>query len=274
MIAAMTEPTRRVGARIVVRTHEQVHMMLQVAVSDTAPAQVDERLSVTFNGAPLEPTEVLVSDVGRVHLLDADPGWVTVEYEATVVGRALPAPVSLADGITYVRPSRYAESDRLGAIAHAEFAGIEGRPALLAAVSSWVGAQVSYVAGSSGPTDGAVDTLLQRQGVCRDYAHLVIALLRALDVPARLAAVYAPGLDPMDFHAVAEAAVDGQWRVVDATLLAPRESLLRIATGRDAADTAFLSIYGGAADLLESEVTAVVDGDLPIEDVHALVALG
>ena len=130
-----------------------------------------------------------------------------------------------------------------------------------------------YVPGSSGPIEGAVDILLKRQGVCRDYAHLVIALLRALDVPARMAAVYAPGLDPMDFHAVAEAAIGDEWRVVDATLLAPRSSLVRIATGRDAADTPFLSAYGGAADLLETEVTAVVDGQLPGDNVHALVSL-
>src|SRR6202034_389044 len=107
---------------------------------------------------------------------------------------------------------------------------------------------------------GAVETLLLRQGVCRDYAHLVVALLRALDVPARLTAVYAPGLQTMDFHAVAEALVDHQWRVVDATLLAPRASLIRIATGRDAADTAFMSSYGGAVELIETQVTAVSDG--------------
>jgi hypothetical protein len=77
----------------------------------------------------------------------------------------------------------------------------------------------------------------------------------------------------MDFHAVAEAAVDGRWRAVDATLLAPRESLVRIATGRDAADTSFLSTYGGAADLVRSEVTAVIDGQLPADDVTALVGI-
>jgi transglutaminase-like putative cysteine protease len=69
-------------------------------------------------------------------------------------------------------------------------------------------------------------------GVCRDYAHLVIASLRALSVPARLVAVYAPGCQPMDFHAVAESFVDGAWRVVDATCLAPRQSMVRIATER------------------------------------------
>ena len=111
-------------------------------------------------------------------------------------------------------------------------------------------------------------------GVCRDYAHLVIALLRALDTPARLVAVYAPGCDPMDFHAVTEVAVEGEWRVVDATLLAPRQSLLRISTGRDAADTAFLTNFGGGLVLESSVVTAVVDGDLPVDDTSQPVVLG
>ena len=76
------------------------------------------------------------------------------------------------------------------------------------------------------------------------------------------------------FHAVAEALIDGQWRVVDATLLAPRASLVRIATGRDAADTAFLSAYGAPVELIETEVTAVIDGSLPADDVAALVSIG
>ena len=110
--------------------------------------------------------------------------------------------------------------------------------------------------------------------MCRDYAHLVIGLLRALDVPARLVAVYAPGCDPMDFHAVVEVAVDGQWQAVDATLLAPRQSLLRISTGRDAADTAFLTNFHGGLTLESSVVTAVVDGDLPVDDATEAVVLG
>ncbi|MCU1431545.1 MAG: transglutaminase [Actinotalea sp.] len=79
--------------------------------------------------------------------------------------------------------------------------------------------------------------------MCRDFAHLTTCLLRAMDVPARLAAVSAPGLSPMDVHAVVEGYVDGGWWVVDATHLAPRRSMLRISTGRDAADTAFLSAH-------------------------------
>jgi transglutaminase-like putative cysteine protease len=109
--------------------------------------------------------------------------------------------------------------------------------------------------------------------VCRDYAHLVIAMLRALDVPARLAAVYAPGLSPMDFHAVAEAWVDGAWHVVDATGLAPRQSLLRISTGRDASDTAFLTNTRSLVTISRMEVLATVD-ELPVDDVTAPVRLG
>jgi transglutaminase-like putative cysteine protease len=172
----------------------------------------------------------------------------------------------------YRRPSRYAESDALAPTATAEFRGIEGATELLAAVSSWVGTRLSYLPGSSLPTDGAARTLLARRGVCRDYAHLCVALLRGLGIPARTVAVYAPGLSPMDFHAVAEAWIDGAWRAIDATTLAPRSSLVRIATGRDAADTAFLNVFSGRADLVELTVTATADA-LPDDDVTQLVSI-
>jgi len=122
------------------------------------------------------------------------------------------------------------------------------------------------VVGSSGPLDSAVDTLLAGEGVCRDFAHLTIALCRAQEIPARLVAVYAPGLSPMDFHAVVEARVEGRWQVLDPTRLAPRGALVRIATGQDAADTAFLSTFHGRAELVRTEVRPVIDGDLPADD--------
>jgi transglutaminase-like putative cysteine protease len=268
----VTDLTRRVAARLVLDVQQPATAVLKVAVQETSGAEVRDSLVITAEPAP-DPAAVVIPGEGVTHLAELSPGRVTVEYAATVTGRGAEAAVTDAERITCLRPSRYAESDRLTAVARAEFAGITGPSELLAAVSSWVGTRLAYVPGSSGPTDGAVDTLLARQGVCRDYAHLVVALLRALDVPARLAAVYAPGLNPMDFHAVAEAAVDGYWRVVDATTLAPRSTLVRIATGRDAADTAFLSTYGGAVDLLEMAVTALLDGELPGDDVTELVSI-
>jgi transglutaminase-like putative cysteine protease len=265
---------RHVRAQLEVEVKQPIEAVLQLAVSDMPDGRLRERLTITLDGEPMTPAEVVIPGEGRSHVLTVPPGLLAVDYQATLDGRGTPPEVTAADRLIYTRPSRYAESDRLIAVAHAEFAGISGASDLLAAVSSWVGTKLSYVPGSSGPTDGAVDTLLLRQGVCRDYAHLVVALLRALDVPARLAAVYAPGLEPMDFHAVAEALVDDRWRVVDATTLAPRASLVRIATGRDAADTAFLSTYGGAATLTRIEVTAVLDGELPSDDVTQLVSIG
>jgi transglutaminase-like putative cysteine protease len=267
------ELSRRVGARLVLQARGALEAVLQVAVSGASGALVEEKLAVACDGEPVEAAELAMPAGGRAHVLKTGPGRVTVTYDAVVRGGGSRPEVTPADRVTFLRPSRYAESDRLAAVARAEFAGISPGPELLAAVSSWVGTQLTYVPGSSRPTDGAVETLLSRRGVCRDYAHLVIALLRALNVPARLAAVYAPGLVPMDFHAVAEALVSGGWLVVDATVLAPRASLVRIATGRDAADTAFLSTYGGTADLIESDVTATSGGRLPDDDVTALVSL-
>ena len=145
-------------------------------------------------------------------------------------------------------------------MAAAGFDGLDGKN-LLDAVSSWVGQHLTYVSGSSGPTDGAVKIYLERAGVCRDYAHLVTALLRSRGVPARLVSVYAPGLEPMDFHAVVEARLDDGWYLLDATNLAPRQAMVRIATGRDAADCAFLSYHGGYVGLERMRIDAVVVPD-------------
>ncbi len=231
-----------------------------------------ETLSFVLDGVAQHPTE-LVDDHGtRLHTLVSNAGRMIVDYTAEVVGRASPLPANDIDLVTFLRPSRYCESDSLTPTARSEFAGLAGH-ALLSAVTLWVWERLRYVPGSSLPTDGAEQTLLARRGVCRDYAHLVIALLRALDVPARMVAVYAPGLSPMDFHAVAEAWVDGYWWAVDATRLAPRQSMLRISTGRDAADIAFLTNHWADLSLVSLDVLAVVD-ELPLDDGTELIQLG
>ena len=127
--------------------------------------------------------------------------------------------------------------------------------------------------GSSRVVDGALDTYLSRKGVCRDSAHLVVTFLRGFNLPARLVSVYAPGLVPMDFHAVAEAYWEGRWYVLDATGLAPRPSMVRIATGRDASDTAFMTTLAGRTELTRLSVDARVDGDLPADDKLGLVTM-
>lgn len=263
---------RTVSTTLDLEIREPTEIALQIAVA--AGERVDEQLDIRLDGTRVRWHEVAGAHGGRAHVLAAARGRLVAAYTATVVGRAA-APVCGDDErLVYLRPSRYAESDRLGEIAARAFGGLSGAESILGGISSWVGANTGYEAGSSLPTHGALDTLLGGRGVCRDFAHLAVALLRARDVPARVASVYAPGLSPMDFHAVAEAVVDGTWRVVDATLLAPRSSLVRIATGRDAADTAFLTVIGGTVDLVGIDVSAVVEGDLPADDPRELVSLG
>jgi len=261
---------RSVAAHLSLDVHAPLELLLCVAVAD-GPFERSELLLARSDDDPLAVEEIKTPHGGRVHRIMAPAGRVVVDYQATVTGQCETPPVEDIDLVEYRRPSRYADSDRLLAFARDQFRVLSGA-ALLDAVVGWVSGHVTYLSGSSLPTDGATDTLLKRRGVCRDFAHLVVALLRACDVPARLASVYAPGLKPMDFHAVVEAYVEGAWYVVDATRLAPRGSLLRIATGRDATDTAFLSYYGGSLRLRSMTVTAVTDTRLE-DDGTGLVAL-
>jgi transglutaminase-like putative cysteine protease len=262
---------RSVSAHLELDISGRTDMVFSLAASADSRSD-SESLTITLNGEPQLAVELVDRHGTRLHRLVGDAGRMVVDYAATVDGRSTPAPVDEIDLVTYLRPSRYCESDSLLPTARGEFSGLSGH-ALLTAVTLWVWEKLSYVPGSSLVTDGASRTLMARRGVCRDYAHLVIALLRALDVPARMAAVYAPGLSPMDFHAVAEAHVDGQWWVVDATRLAPRQSMLRISTGRDAADIAFLTNHWADLTLQRLDVLAVADA-LPFDDGQQLLQLG
>lgn len=264
---------REVGTELEVEIAAPTTLEFQIAVAPHPGTEVFESLRFVLNGEPIQPMEVSGVHGNRIHKFDATVGTLKVDYAATIVGQTDPAPVTEYDLSMYLRPSRYAEADKFYGFAATEFGSDADSATLLEHVSSWVGTRLNYVPGSSDPIDGAVDTLLAGEGVCRDFAHLVVALLRAVNVPARLVSVYAPGLYPMDFHAVAEAYVEGQWRVVDATLLAPRQTLVRIATGRDAADTAFLDNHKGTITLNQLMVTAVVEGDLPRDSIDQLVAI-
>ena len=258
---------RSVTAHLEVFVVDAADIVLAIAASDDYE-RVDEQLLVSMDGHDLE-----VTSEDRFYFIKNVPrGLVLVDYRATIVGVAPPATATDRDVFQYIRPSRYCESDRLGPLARAEFTGLEGAD-LLAGVSSWVGTNIAYVTGSSRPTDGAVATLLAREGVCRDFAHLTAALLRANNVAARVVSVYAPGLVPMDFHVVTEAAIDGAWYVVDPTCLAPRESLVRIATGSDASDVAFLTTLRGVVELNYMSVTATTDASLPQDDITQLARL-
>jgi transglutaminase-like putative cysteine protease len=258
---------RSVTAHLELFIAEESDLVLAITVADGHDCH-DEQLLVSLDGFPINATSngplCFLENVGR--------GLLLVDYKATVVGDAPQPTATVHDVFQYIRPSRYCESDRLGPLARAEFGGLAGAD-LVAGVSSWVGVNIDYVAGSSRPIDGAVATLLGREGVCRDFAHLTAALLRANNVAARVVSVYAPGLMPMDFHVVTEACLDGIWYVVDPTCLAPRDSMVRIATGNDASDIAFLTTLRGVVELNYMSVSATTDSDLASDDVTQLAWL-
>ena len=255
----------QVGCTLEFDVTEPAEIVLQIA----AASPDAENLQVSHQGIALDVVEL----TGRQHLVRAPAGPGTATYSASVVPVTRDLEVTEVDRIVALRPSRYCPSDRLAGFAAREF-GYPGVPvAQVRAVTSWVYEHLSYEGGSSGPTTDAVDTMLSGAGVCRDYAHLVATLCRALDVPARVAAVYAPGLSPMDFHLVVETALDGVWRVWDATRLAPRPPLIRIATGRDAADPPLATTISGVLTMPGTFITAVAAHDLPYDDHSMLVSL-
>jgi transglutaminase-like putative cysteine protease len=115
------------------------------------------------------------------------------------------------------------------------------------AICQWIRDHIAYSVGTSSPSTTARDALLNRTGVCRDYAHLAIAFCRALNIPARFVTAYARYSDPPpDFHAVFEASLGDRWYLFDPTLLSPPDEIVRIGTGRDASDVAFATFYGTA----------------------------
>ncbi|MEM1316803.1 MAG: transglutaminase family protein [Pseudomonadota bacterium] len=147
-----------------------------------------------------------------------------------------------AETTKHIFPSRYCDPIAFGDIAVEQFGGIpNGRT--IADMRDWIENSFTYDITASDGTTTAMDTWQKRAGVCRDYAHVMIALARSLCIPARMASVYAPDVTPQDFHAVAEIWIGGEWRLVDATGMAHPHQMVRVGVGRDAADVSFLTAF-------------------------------
>lgn len=180
-------------------------------------------------------------------------GQMLVDYRATVtIDRAssdyaaLPAvPLHLLPGeaVQYLLPSLYCPSNQFVDFTETRFGALTGGAKIMA-IRDWVAGHLSYVPGSSHGATTAIDTFHGAEGICRDYAHLMITLARAADIPARIASVYAPGVTPPDFHAVAEVFLGGGWQLVDATGMAEAGDMAIIGIGRDIGDVAFLTAFG------------------------------
>jgi len=182
-------------------------------------------------------------------------GRLLIDYQATVrIERllddcrdllAMPPHQLPGETVPYLMASRYCPSDRFHNFVQAEFGNLAGGPQITA-MRQWIADHFSYVPGSSDTSTTALDSFVSRQGICRDYAHVLITLARAAGIPARIASVYALGVDPPDFHAVAEVFLAGTWHLVDPTGMAHEGEMAKIGIGRDAADVAFLTAYGNA----------------------------
>jgi len=228
-------------------------LLLQIEIADLA----DQKL---------QSSKMDTSDVDHIARVTAEEGlgeriWIRTDgefrcdYTARVIVdrpvldisalRAVPPHLLPGDTVRYLMPSRYCPSDEFQSFVAAEFGDRQGG-ARIAAMRDWINKAFSYVPGSSNAQTTALDTFVQRQGVCRDYAHVMIALARASTIPARFASVYAPGVTPPDFHAVAEVYLDGTWHLVDPTGMAPADTIARIGVGPDAAGVALLTAFGQA----------------------------
>ena len=195
---------------------------------------------------------------GRSIRLTLEPGCFSIDYAATIalhVNTAHPNEVPETpytqlppEVLPYLNPSRYCEADRIGRFVYKTFEGLPTGYTRVAAIVDWVYKNIEYIPGTTDASSGACEVLLQRAGVCRDFAHLSISLCRALGIPARYVSAYAPGLEaPADFHGVFEAYLGGRWYLFDATRMAPPSSFVRIITARDAADASFATIVGKAS---------------------------
>jgi transglutaminase-like putative cysteine protease len=240
----------------------EVVLLLEAARSPDQAVR-DERLSI----APARDFARLDDSLtGERRVVFTAEGDVEIAYSADVEVLSRDADLRWAeaepirnlppDALRYLRPSRYCPSDRFERYVQNEFGAFEGGNKV-AAILDWLSTHLTYAAGVSDASTTALDTFVDRAGVCRDFAQLAITFCRAAKIPARAVSAYAWKLTPPDMHAVAEVYLGGRWRLIDPTGKAPTEGVVRVATGLDAVDVAFMTIFG-AAELL-GQTFAVTD---------------
>ncbi len=149
------------------------------------------------------------------------------------------------EAVRYLMASRYCPSDEFQSFVAAEFGHVSGGAAIRE-MSDWIESSFIYSPGASGPSTTALETFVQRRGICRDFAHVLITLARAMGVPARMVSCYGPDVRPQDFHAVAQVWLGGRWHLVDPSGMAAPDRIAIVGVGRDAADIAFMTSYGWA----------------------------
>ncbi len=200
----------------------------------------------------------------HVHRVSLAPGTNSIRHDAIVavssdpdntgltVNRPLSPDALPSDVIRYAMPSRYCDSDKLADFAWDKFGQVEHGLPRVDAIAQWVHKNLEYRYRSGNPELSAWDIVQRGYGVCRDFAHVAIALNRTFNLPARYVTGHLPDIgypDPenhMDFHAYAEVYVGGEWFTTDARFYVPRIGRIKIACGQDAVDGAFSTVFGGA----------------------------
>jgi transglutaminase-like putative cysteine protease len=240
---------------------------------------VQEKLTLSQEVQPRVETDP--SSRNRRLRLQALPGPLKVAYGATVdlshhmaePGRIAEVPVARlpADVLSYIYPSRYCQSDRLHRFAMREFGQQWQGYSRVQAIRDWVLRHTTFSSNTSDSNTSAIDTLLETVGVCRDFAHLMITLCRAINIPARFTTGIDyganPALGPSDFHAYVEAYLGDRWYLFDPSGTAIPMGFVRFGTGRDAADVAFATIFGtvkASAPRIHIEAIAGADGRLVV----------
>tara|TARA_R110002051_G_scaffold178085_2_gene247903 strand:- start:5405 stop:6181 length:777 start_codon:yes stop_codon:yes gene_type:complete len=251
----------RVRSELVYRFDPPTDAIFQIHAAHWPGQRVLEETVVLTPAGPFRVDEA--AGFGTRPLRARLSGEVRVRYEALVDNGApagLPPDAVQSDWadlpvdvLTYLWPSRYCPSDQFGRFVEREFGSLRGGARALAIVA-WIAANVDYRFGVSGSETTAARTFIDRAGVCRDFTHLGITLCRAAGIPARAVSAYADQLRPPDFHAVFEVWLSGGWWLIDPTGLAPIAGLVRIASGHDAADIAFLSTQG-ACEMVRQAIT-------------------
>ena len=253
--------TVRVGCHVVYETSVSTAILIVLRPRSDGHQMVQQQL-LTFT--PYLPSYDFKDSHGN--LTDRAvlrPGENVIHHDALVSVSSLPdnhpppgMPVAVyqlpPNTLRYTLPSRYCDSDKLLNFAWKHFGHIENGLQRVYAICNWVHNNIEYRFGAGRSDSSASEILIQRYGVCRDFAHVAIALCRAFNLPARYVTGHLPDIGfadpgtPMDFHAYFEVYLEHHWRVFDARFNVPRIGRVKIAHGLDAVDASFSTVYGQA----------------------------
>ena len=232
---------------------EPADVLLQIEVAQMADQRLIGDLLTISSPEPLRPVpggdgigqRTWAHAVGIFHVTYSAIVDVTRQPQPLEMLKIVPAPELPAEALPYILPSRFIGSEQFEPFVESRFGDVDGA-AKIVAMLDWFATEMAYVPGSSHGETCATDTFVQRQGVCRDYAHLLAGFARAAGIPARLVSAYAPEVKPQDFHAVVELWLSDGWHLVDPTGMAKPEEIIRSSVGRDATDIAFMTVLGRA----------------------------